>query len=115
MPSALRCWTGRITEGFGFSAVASLGATADVGFGEVLDYLAVDPQTRSILLYIEGVSNARSFISGLRVAARLKPVIVVKSGRNESGTRAAVSHTGALVGARSSIRRRHRARGRCSG
>ncbi|MFM1892566.1 MAG: hypothetical protein RLZ44_1643, partial [Pseudomonadota bacterium] len=55
--------------------------------------------TRSILLYIEGVSNARSFISGLRVAARLKPVIVVKSGRNESGTRAAVSHTGALVGA----------------
>jgi len=87
------------TEGFGFSAVASLGATADVGFGEVLDYLAVDPDTRSILLYIEGVTNARSFISGLRVAARLKPVIVVKSGRNESGTRAAVSHTGALVGA----------------
>lgn len=87
------------TEGFGFSAVASLGATADVGFGEVLDYLAVDPETRSILLYIEGVTNARSFMSGLRVAARLKPVIVVKSGRNESGTRAAVSHTGALAGA----------------
>lgn len=86
------------SRGFGFSAVASLGATADVGFGEVLDYLAVDPHTRSILLYIEGVSDARSFISGLRVAARLKPVIVVKSGRSESGTRAAVSHTGALVG-----------------
>lgn len=87
------------TEGFGFSAVASLGATADVGFGEVLDYLALDPETRSILLYVEGVTNARSFLSGLRVAARLKPVIVVKSGRNESGTRAAVSHTGALIGA----------------
>lgn len=87
------------TKGFGFSAVASLGATADVGFGEVLDYLAVDPETRSILLYVEGVTNARSFISGLRVAARLKPVIVVKSGRSASGTRAAVSHTGALVGA----------------
>jgi acetyltransferase len=86
------------SKGFGFSAVASLGATADVGFGEVLDYLAVDPQTRSILLYIEGISDARSFICGLRVAARLKPVIVVKSGRSESGTRAAVSHTGALVG-----------------
>lgn len=86
------------SSGFGFSAVASLGATADVGFGEVLDYLAVDPHTRSILLYIEGVSDARSFISGLRVAARLKPVIVVKSGRSESGTRAAVSHTGALMG-----------------
>ncbi len=86
------------SRGFGFSAVASLGATADVGFGDVLDYLAVDPETKSILLYVEGISDARSFMSGLRVAARLKPVIVVKSGRSESGTRAAVSHTGALVG-----------------
>ena len=86
------------SSGFGFSAVASLGATADVGFGEVLDYLALDPETRSILLYIEGVSDARSFISGLRVAARLKPVVVVKSGRSDSGNRAAVSHTGALIG-----------------
>ncbi|MBT8127763.1 MAG: bifunctional acetate--CoA ligase family protein/GNAT family N-acetyltransferase [Gammaproteobacteria bacterium] len=86
------------SNGFGFSAVASLGATADIGFGQVLDYLAVDSETRSILLYVEGVSDARSFLSGLRVAARLKPVIVVKSGRNESGSRAAVSHTGALVG-----------------
>ena len=86
------------SEGFGFSAVASLGATADVGFGDVLDYLAGDPETHSILLYVEGISNARSFISGLRVAARLKPVIVVKSGRNEFGSRAAVSHTAALIG-----------------
>ena len=86
------------SEGFGFSAVASLGATADVGFGDVLDYLAVDPETHSILLYVEGISDARSFMSGLRVAARLKPVIVVKSGRNESGSRAAVSHTAALLG-----------------
>jgi len=85
-------------QGFGFSAVASLGAVADVGFGDVLDYLATDPQTRSILLYIEGVTDARSFLSGLRVAARLKPVIVVKSGRQDSGSRAAVSHTGALMG-----------------
>ncbi len=85
-------------EGFGFSAVASLGATADIGFGQVLDYLAVDHQTRSILLYVEGITDARSFLSGLRVAARLKPVIVVKSGRSDIGTRAAVSHTGALVG-----------------
>ena len=86
------------SNGFGFSAVASLGATADVGFGDVLDYLAVDPETKSVLLYVEGISDARSFMSGLRVAARLKPVIVVKSGRNESGSRAAVSHTGALIG-----------------
>ncbi len=86
------------SEGFGFSAVASLGATADIGFGDVLDFLAVDSETKSILLYVEGISDARSFISGLRVAARLKPVIVVKSGRNEIGHRAAVSHTGAFVG-----------------
>jgi acetyltransferase len=85
-------------RGYGFSAVASLGATADVGFGDVLDYLAVDPETRSILIYVEGISNARSFMSGLRVAARLKPVIVVKSGRSESGTRAAVSYSGGRVG-----------------
>jgi len=86
------------SKGFGFSAVASLGATADVGFGEVLDYLALDQQTKSILLYIEGVSHSRAFLSGLRAAARLKPVIVVKSGRSEHGNRAAVSHTGALIG-----------------
>ncbi len=86
------------SQGFGFSAVTSLGATADIGFGDVLDYLAGDPETHSILLYIEGISQSRSFISGLRVAARLKPVIVVKSGRNETGTRAAVSHTAALIG-----------------
>ncbi len=86
------------SRGFGFSAVASLGATADVGFGEVLDYLALDPQTRSILLYVEGVADARAFLSGLRAAARLKPVIVVKSGRSDRGNRAAVSHTGAIAG-----------------
>ncbi len=94
--SALLDWGD--ARGFGFSAVASLGVTADVGFGEVLDYLALDLQTRSILLYIEGVTDARSFLSGLRAAARLKPVIVVKSGRSERGNRAAVSHTGATAG-----------------
>ncbi len=93
--SALLDWAD--ARDFGFSAVASLGATADVDFGEVLDYLALDPHTKSILLYIEGVSDARAFISGLRGAARLKPIIVVKSGRSERGTRAAASHTGARV------------------
>ena len=86
------------SQGFGFSAVASLGATADVGFGDVLDFLSIDAETESILLYIEGIADARSFISGLRVAARLKPVIVVKAGRNESVSRAVLSHTAALVG-----------------
>ena len=86
------------SRGFGFSAVASLGATADVDFGEVLDYLALDPLTKSILLYIESVSDARAFLSGLRAAARLKPVIVVKSGRSEQGYSAVVSHTGTAPG-----------------
>ncbi|UCE90263.1 MAG: bifunctional acetate--CoA ligase family protein/GNAT family N-acetyltransferase [Pseudomonadota bacterium] len=83
----------------GFSAMISMGDAADLDFGDILDFLALDPMTHSILLYVEGISNARGFISGLRVAARMKPVIVIKSGRHEEGTRAAVSHTGALIGA----------------
>lgn len=86
------------SEGFGFSAVASLGATSDIGFGDVLEFLAGDPETHSIILYVEGITHARSFLSGLRVAARLKPVVLVKSGRNETGIRAAVSHTATLMG-----------------
>ena len=86
------------SRGFGFSTVASLGATADVGFGEVLDYLSVDPNTRSILLYIETIADARAFISGLRVAARLKPVVVVKAGRNMTVDRALVNHAGEEFG-----------------
>jgi acetyltransferase len=82
----------------GFSAVVSTGAAVDVDFGDVLDFLAQDPETKSILLYVEGVRHARSFMSGLRAAARLKPVIVLKAGRHEQGTRAAVTHTGAIVG-----------------
>ncbi|MEP5566934.1 MAG: bifunctional acetate--CoA ligase family protein/GNAT family N-acetyltransferase, partial [Halioglobus sp.] len=88
--SALLDWAD--ANGFGFSAVASLGATTDVKLGDVLDYLAQDPYTTSILLYVERVTNARLFLSGLRAAARLKPVVVIKSGRNESGERAALSH-----------------------
>jgi len=82
----------------GFSTVVSTGISADTDFGDVLDYLVSDPKTRSILLYIEGIHHARSFMSGLRAAARVKPVIVLKVGRHASGSRAAMSHTGALVG-----------------
>ncbi len=82
----------------GFSAVISTGISADIDFGDVLDYLVSDPKTRSILLYIEGIHHARSFMSGLRAAARVKPVIALKVGRHLSGSRAAMSHTGALVG-----------------
>lgn len=82
----------------GFSSVISMGASADVDFGEILDYLVSDPQTESILLYIEGIRHARSFMSALRAAARSKPVIAVKVGRHVAGMKAAQSHTGALVG-----------------
>lgn len=83
----------------GFSAMVALGDAADIGFGDALEYLAMDPQTHSILLYVEGIRHARRFLSGLRVAARMKPVVVVKAGRHAAGSRAAISHTGALVGA----------------
>jgi acetyltransferase len=83
----------------GFSAVVSLGNAADVNFGDLLDYFALDAETDSILLYVEGIRNARGFMSALRVAARIKPVIVLKAGRHQQGGRAALSHTGALVGA----------------
>lgn len=86
------------SHGVGFSAVVSMGDALDVDFGDVLDYLALDANTQSILLYVEGLRHARQFMSGLRVAARLKPVIVLKAGRHAEGSRAAVSHTGALLG-----------------
>ncbi|QSA97401.1 bifunctional acetate--CoA ligase family protein/GNAT family N-acetyltransferase [Methylococcus sp. EFPC2] len=82
----------------GFSTMVSVGDAADVSFGDILDYLSMDPETRSILMYIEGVRDARRFMSGLRAAARLKPVIVIKAGRHAEGSRAAMSHTGSLVG-----------------
>lgn len=86
------------SRGVGFSAVVSLGAAADVDFGDILDYLALDTQTQCILLYVEGIRNARHFMSGLRAAARLKPVVIVKAGRHPAGTRAIKSHTGGFVG-----------------
>lgn len=86
------------THDVGFSLVASTGDALDLDFGEILDYLATDPLTHSILLYIEGIKDARRFLSGLRKAARMKPVILLKSGRMPEGTKAAISHTGALVG-----------------
>ncbi|MEY3747065.1 MAG: hypothetical protein RL194_524 [Pseudomonadota bacterium] len=83
----------------GFSSVVSMGSSTDVDFGEILDYLVSDPETHSILMYIEGIRNARSFMSALRAAARLKPVVLVKVGRHAAGSKAAMSHTASLVGA----------------
>jgi acetyltransferase len=83
----------------GFSSVVSMGSSTDVDFGEILDFLVSDPSTHSILMYIEGIRNARSFMSALRAAARIKPVILVKVGRHAAGSKAAMSHTASLVGA----------------
>ena len=82
----------------GFSSVISTGASADLDFGEILDYLAYDPATKGILLYIEGIRDARGFMSALRATSRFKPVVLVKVGRHEAGSKAVQSHTGALVG-----------------
>ena len=82
----------------GFSHLVSLGEHADVDFGDMLDFLGSDANTRAILLYIESVEAPRKFMSAARAAARNKPVIVVKSGRSAQGQRAAASHTGALAG-----------------
>ncbi len=85
-------------RGIGFSHFVSLGDMSDVDFGDMLDYLAGDANVRGILLYIEAITHARKFMSAARAAARLKPVIVVKSGRTAAGAKAASSHTGALAG-----------------
>ncbi|MEO7547159.1 MAG: bifunctional acetate--CoA ligase family protein/GNAT family N-acetyltransferase [Ramlibacter sp.] len=85
-------------QGIGFSHFISLGDSADVDFGDVLDYLGSDPGTRAILLYMESVKAARKFMSAARAASRNKPVILVKAGRAPEGAKAAASHTGALAG-----------------
>lgn len=83
----------------GFSYFISLGDSADVDLADVLDYLAGDPATHAILLYVEAVRSGRKFMSAARAAARNKPVLIVKAGRVPEGAKAAASHTGALAGA----------------
>ena len=85
-------------RGIGFSRFVSLGEQADIDFGDMLDWLASDAPTRSVLLYVESLSTARKFMSAARAAARNKPVLVVKAGRSAAGQQAAASHTGALAG-----------------
>lgn len=84
-------------RGIGFSHFVSLGEHADVDFGDMLDWLATCPRTRSVLLYAESVEGARKFMSAARAAARNKPVLIVKAGRSAQGAAAAASHTGALA------------------
>lgn len=94
--TAILDWAG--PAGIGFSSVVSLGGAADVDFGEVLDFLVSDAATDAILMYVEGIRDARHFVTSLRTAARAKPVVALKVGRYATGSHAASSHTGALVG-----------------
>ena len=87
------------SRGIGFSKFISLGESADIDFGDLLDFLASDADTSAILLYMEDLRHARKFMSAARAAARSKPVLVLKAGRMPEGARAAASHTGALAGA----------------
>lgn len=86
------------SHSIGFSAIVSVGDQVDVDVGDLLDFFALDQHTHAILLYVESVKESRKFMSAARAAARVKPVVVVKSGRHDEGKRAAATHTGALAG-----------------
>lgn len=94
--TAILDWS--LAEQVGFSAFVSLGSMMDVDWGDVINYLGDDPKTRAILIYMESIGDARSFISAAREVALSKPIIVIKAGRTEAAAKAAASHTGALVG-----------------
>ncbi len=86
------------TENVGFSAFVSIGSMLDVGWGDLIDYLGRDERTQSIVIYMETIGNARSFLSAAREVALEKPIIVIKPGRTEGAAKAAASHTGSLTG-----------------
>jgi acetyltransferase len=94
--TAILDWS-RSTQ-LGFSAFISIGSMADVNWGDLIDHLGDDPHTRSILLYMESVGDARSFLSAAREVALTKPIIAIKVGRSGAAAKAAASHTGALTG-----------------
>lgn len=84
-------------ENIGFSYFVSIGNTMDVGFGDLIDFFGQDPNTRSIILYVESISKARQFMTAARAFARKKPIIVYKAGRYPESAAAAASHTGAMA------------------
>ncbi len=94
--SAILDWA--IHENIGFSNFVSVGSMIDIDFGDLIDYFGTDPKTKSILMYIEGITEARKFMSAARHFSRTKPIIVVKSGRFVESAKAAASHTGSLSG-----------------
>jgi acetyltransferase len=87
-----------LREQVGFSSFLSIGAMSDVGWGDLIDYLGHDARTRSILIYMETIGDARAFLSAAREVALSKPIIVIKPGRSEAAAKAAASHTGSLTG-----------------
>ncbi|MEO8953795.1 MAG: bifunctional acetate--CoA ligase family protein/GNAT family N-acetyltransferase [Ktedonobacteraceae bacterium] len=87
-----------LSENVGFSAFISIGSMMDVGWGDLIDYLGSDQQTTSIIIYMETIGDARSFLSAAREVARTKPIIILKAGRTQAAAQAAASHTGALTG-----------------
>jgi acetyltransferase len=94
--TAILDWS--LRENVGFSVFVSVGSMMDVGWGDLIDYLGDDPHTKSILIYMESVVDARKFLSAAREVALAKPIMVIKAGRTEAAARAAASHTGTLVG-----------------
>ncbi len=96
LQTAILDWS--LRENVGFSALASLGSMLDVGWGDLIDYLDTDGRTRSILIYMESIGDARAFLSASREVALRKPIIVIKGGRTAQAALAAASHTGTLTG-----------------
>ncbi|MGB9861529.1 MAG: acetate--CoA ligase family protein, partial [Candidatus Bipolaricaulaceae bacterium] len=87
-----------LEEGIGFSYFVSIGNMVDVTFGDLIDYFGEDERTRSIILYVESITEARRFMSAARAFSRTKPIVVYKAGRFAESARAASSHTGAMAG-----------------
>jgi acetyltransferase len=87
-----------LSENVGFSAFISIGSMVDVGWGDLIDYLGSDQQTTSIVIYMETIGDARSFLSAAREVARIKPIIILKAGRSQVAAQAAATHTGGFIG-----------------
>ena len=94
--TAILDWS--LRENVGFSAFISIGSMLDVNWGDLIYYLGDDPHTKSIIIYMESIGDARSFLSAAREVALTKPIIVIKVGRTEAAAKAAASHTGSLTG-----------------
>ncbi len=94
--TAILDWS--VEQNVGFSHFVSIGSMVDVGFHDLIDYFGRDPDTNSIVIYMESLTHARKFMSAARAFARTKPIIVLKAGKSAQGAKVALSHTGTLAG-----------------